>query len=141
MNNDLISREALKKAICPYDNTDYCQDIETILKIIDNAPTVNPEELKPLVDKIVEILPELTDAIIKELPKIVNGKIKCSECPYYTNTFDYIPRPQGKWIETNELIGEHLHNVLVCNQCGARAVDKLNFCPDCGARMKGGDTP
>ena len=41
MNNDLISREALKKAICPYDNTDYCQDIETILKIIDNAPTFN----------------------------------------------------------------------------------------------------
>lgn len=49
----------------------------------------------------------------------------------------YEERPQGEWIKTNELIGEHFHNVFVCNQCGARAVDKLKFCPECGADMRG----
>ncbi len=48
MNNDLISREALKKAIkedlADGDNSvnlEYCNAMETALDIIDNAPTVN----------------------------------------------------------------------------------------------------
>lgn len=69
-----------------------------VYSLINNTPTVETKELKPLVDKVVEILPELTDAIIKELPKIVNGKIKCSECSYYTNTFN------GEWVRKEDII-------------------------------------
>ena len=45
MNNDLISSEALKKAILnQYDTTDPCTNYwwQNIEKIIDNAPTVEP---------------------------------------------------------------------------------------------------
>ena len=99
MNNDLISRSALKKA---FDKWWSCDDIPaTVVEdTIDNVPTVDTKELKPLVDKVVEILPELTDAIIKELPKMVSGKIKCSECSYYTNTFN------GEWIPVSERLPE-----------------------------------
>lgn len=84
MNNDLISREALRNEVDTWGCNDY--DKYDFLEAIDNAPTVDTKELKPLVDKVVEILPELTDAIITELPKMISGKIKCSECPFYTNT-------------------------------------------------------
>lgn len=106
MNNDLISRSALIKwiddSVSQYGHT-YSTDMLNMWGLfkdylINNAPTVDTEELKPLVDKVVEILPELTDAIIKELPKMVSGKIKCSECSYYTNTFN------GEWVRKEDLI-------------------------------------
>ena len=37
MNNDLISREALKKALKEYK---YCGFYDKVIEIIDNAPTV-----------------------------------------------------------------------------------------------------
>jgi hypothetical protein len=91
----LIDADALKKAVyAAFGNSNLT---DAFNDIIDNAPTVDPKEIKPLVDKVVDVVPELTDLIIKELPNIVNGAIKCSECSYYKNTFDYIPRPQGEW--------------------------------------------
>lgn len=85
---DLISRNYVEKlgATCLARRNENGQ-LETIISL-DNVQTVNPKELQPLIDKVVEVLPELTDAIIKELPKMVNGKIKCSECSYYTNTWE-----------------------------------------------------
>lgn len=150
MNNDLISREALKTAIDEVHQKDLKINplwgsigLNTLNRLIDNAPTVNPEELKPLIDKVVEILPELTDAIIKELPKMVSGKIKCSECSYYTNTFDCIPRPQGEWIEQTEYNGDTYYDCSVCGNSwttidGTPWNNGMNFCPNCGAKMKGG---
>jgi hypothetical protein len=43
MNNDLISREALKKALYDFlsENSTTC-DWEDIFNVIDNAPTVKP---------------------------------------------------------------------------------------------------
>ena len=39
MNNDLISREALKKALEEYK---YCGFYDKLIELIDNAPTVKP---------------------------------------------------------------------------------------------------
>lgn len=72
--------------------------ISEIMYVIDNTEPVIPEEFKPLIDKVVEILPDLTNAIIEQLPRIISSKIKCSECSYYKDTWNVIPRPHGEWI-------------------------------------------
>lgn len=55
---------------------------------------------------------------------------------------DGISRPQGEWIAKTE----NYHSHWVCSECGSWALleynDQMclsNFCPDCGARMKGAD--
>ena len=82
MNNDLISRSALKEAF----KKKCCCEIS--LDLIDNAPTV----------------------------------------------------PQGKWI-TSKIDGEKYN----CSECGGACwyydyrgdISKSNFCPNCGADMRG----
>ena len=95
----LIDADELKKCAIPCQiHNGALTDLCVPLYQIDNTPTVNTKELKPLVDKVVEILPELTDAVIKELPKLVSGTIKCSECSYYTNTFN------DEWVRKVDII-------------------------------------
>ena len=95
----LIDADELKKCAIPCQiHNGALTELCVPLYQIDNAPTVNTKELNPLVDKVVEILPELTDAVIKELPKLVSGKIKCSECSYYTNTFN------DEWVRKVDIV-------------------------------------
>lgn len=54
---------------------------------IDNAPTVIPEEMKPLIEKTIEILPQLTDAIVENLPRILDDIDICQECEYRKASF------------------------------------------------------
>ena len=99
----LIDADELIKSYLDHNRAEFeikncCMANENVISIINNAPTVNTKELKPLVDKVVEILPELTDAVIKELPKLVSGSIKCSECSYYTNTFN------DEWVRKVDIV-------------------------------------
>lgn len=61
MNNDLISREALKKAIEEYRSLN-CVSTSTIIGVrnvfylIDNAPTVEPKLSDEQIEKIVDLL-------------------------------------------------------------------------------------
>ena len=103
-----------------------------VLEKIDNAPTVEGEELTPLVNKVVEILPELIDSIIAVLPEIVNKLIKCSECSYYRDTWNVIPRPKGEWIAYQE--GRWIY--AKCPECEYINNVKTNFCPNCGIPME-----
>ena len=54
-------------------------------------------------------------------------------------------RPEGEWTKTVDGNGWNEWWVFKCPLCGATIVDeqsrswKYNFCPSCGARMKGGD--
>ena len=54
-------------------------------------------------------------------------------------------RPEGEWTKTVDGNGWNDWWVFKCPLCGATIVDeqsrswKYNFCPSCGARMKGGD--
>lgn len=54
---------------------------------IDNALTVIPEEMKPLIEKTIEILPQLTDAIVENLPRILDDIDICQECEYRKTSF------------------------------------------------------
>lgn len=49
-------------------------------------------------------------------------------------------RKMGKWmpiIESNEN-GEPYQSGIYCNNCGYTSVCEDNFCPNCGADMRGG---
>ena len=106
MNNDLISREALKKAIDDYaekrqDTLLWQADIE---ELIDNAPAV--EEVSVIEFK--EPLP------LVKAQKIVKALSK---------------RPQGEWISDYRTC-----KCSICNF--TTVIDTYNFCPNCGADMR-----
>lgn len=61
--------------------------ISEIKYAIDNAPTVIPEEMKPLIEKTIEILPQLTDAIVENFPRILDDIDICQECEYRKTSF------------------------------------------------------
>ena len=108
---DIISREALKKTFenaCIY-GLPMNELYGAILKIIDNAPSVETYSEEDM-------------------------------CDTTSNGFDIgydfakakYERPQGEWIANP--LGDY-----VCNKC-SWVVGKFerNFCPNCGAKMKGG---
>ena len=124
MNNDLISRSELKKAFEHLASDDYESQLwyeSTVFRVIDNAPTVEPEKAKE-----------------GELVKA------------YTKGFDAgveTARPQGEWIIDND----NLPVCKECGEIALQRVFvkvphliqdvrmvKSNFCPNCGADMRKG---
>lgn len=118
MNNDFISREELRKAI--EDRKDYIPASEydkgwnnaiyAVIDEIDNAPTVEP-----------------TFGMFREM-LCAECEKNCAECKE--------KRPQGKWEEPFENNGKTYHK---CNRCHISSELILidNFCPNCGADMRG----
>lgn len=107
--NDLISREALKKAF-------YNQECWNVVieHIIDNAPTI-----------------ELNESIIQE---VLNKRCMTAVANEYLVAL-HSKRPQGKWIthQTGLILWDE------CDQCGAQVgTIGMNYCPNCGAKMDGG---
>ena len=47
-------------------------------------------------------------------------------------------RPQGEWIEVEE-DWRHQIEFWKCSECDFAVSSMYNYCPDCGARMKGAD--
>lgn len=47
------------------------------------------------------------------------------------NALFVLDRPQGKWIWDEQILG------LVCSECKELGIERSNFCPNCGADMKG----
>lgn len=124
MNNDLISRSELKKAVTkwfideryynPLDKPENMTE-SVLLSFINNAPTV-----------------ELFCAYLSD------GEVRqpCVEAPCKHE------RPQGEWIENSLTIEKTLN----CSICGAKPRQSVygyyfhdNFCPECGADMRKGD--
>lgn len=110
MDNDLISREALKEAT---KNFIDCDGFNPVWQIIDNAPKVN--------------------AISNGEGYEIYGKGYLKG--YERGKAEAIP--QGKWEETFESNGKTYHK---CNRCHISSELILidNFCPNCGANMRGG---
>lgn len=47
-------------------------------------------------------------------------------------------RPQGEWIHDKMSVPPHyLMPSCYCNQCGVFVAQESNYCPNCGADMKG----
>ena len=112
MNNDLISREALKKALKKYK---YCGFYDKVIEIIDNAPTVE----------------DFTE----------NDKALAYCEGYVRGSHEAYIRPQGEWIaeyteSCHSLLGYQ------CSICFDYALEineypiRTKFCPHCGAQMK-----
>ena len=104
MNNDLISREALRKALLELFNAVYIVTVDDVLKHIDNASTVS--------------LPDFKKGYKQA---IIDGKTN------YSNE-------TSKWIKMSDRYGVY----FACEKCGydrERAI--TNFCPNCGADMRG----
>lgn len=107
MNNDLISREALKKKFDEHitANPNVSGVFELGKFIIDNAPTVcgnNPKWCESCV-----------------------SKGKCAST-----------RPQGEWIDEywEDTYQEYYHTCSICKK-DMRTTCYDNFCPNCGAKM------
>ena len=107
MNNDLISREALKKQLNHLEmvtnNSSLIEQAEykmlmTCISLIDNAPTV---------------------------------EIPCNQIIWEQGyECGKNERPQGEWVE--------FEGGYRCSNCDDIEVYTPNFCPNCGADMKGG---
>ena len=121
MNSDLISREALKKEfekIYPLATNEMGGVVnKQIYDIIDNAPTVP--------------LPDFKDGYKQA---IIDGKTNFS-------------RPTGEWIgDTDYESYQGNYEAYKCSVCGYGlhwrdyCTNEYNYCPNCGAKMKGGET-
>ena len=83
-----------------------------VIMTIDNAPTIKDRSLE-IAQKSIELGRKVGQ---------LEGKLE---------------RPQGEWIDRN---GNTLYPFWVsfeCNQCH-KFSSNYNFCPNCGAKMKGG---
>ena len=135
MNNDLISREALKKAFedcagecacCVHNTNDfaYCG-------LIDNTPTV-----KAYTEEEVQ---EIREEVAKEFKDIIDNAPTVEE-PYKDLYIDLgyeqgyergkNERPHGEWIN-------HEEGYNICPLCKYKTAFSYNFCPNCGADMRG----
>lgn len=107
MNNDLISREALKKQ---FGYTDEWYKGRTVCAIIDNAPTV-----------------EITETEIQE---VLNKRCMTAVANEYLVAL-HGERPHGKWIKTQE----DRWIYPICSECGYKENVVTNYCANCGAKM------
>lgn len=46
----------------------------------------------------------------------------------------------GRWISLDDFRGKYNENGFMCSECGEHIDFEENYCPNCGSRMKGGDT-
>ena len=73
---------------------------------------------------------------IYTLKKTTNGWVLIGENIVYAG-FDVDDKPQGEWIIETDANGNTYGKCSVCNM--KQYAGQLNFCPDCGTRMKGAD--
>lgn len=133
MNNDLISRSALKdraktmlKIIGEDNLSDYEQGkkyaFETAIDFIDNAPTV----------------------FSCNACKNMGNERECVNCHDYSNYVHYEERPQGEWIDEGQYAEGHSEHAYFCKNCNYEIIEKPNmisenrFCKNCGADMRKG---
>lgn len=128
MNNNLISREELKKVFNDYYSGIGSQPKFTLgacLQLIDNAPAVEPFEPDYVgAERLAARQRGYADGYHNgmEIGKTLNPRIK-----------------QGEWIIDGHHIRCNKCNEYICNT--DREGNKIpnNFCPNCGADMRGGE--
>ena len=134
MNNDLISREALKKAIMECmttwdEHSNYGQgrlrSYEWTINLIDNAPTVSPQNVVIIPHELIE---KLALCIVDTVENIDWDKALEA----------YKERPTGKWIIADVVL-DYYHECPFCHWRNTVTSSLENFCPNCGAKMDGGE--
>ena len=66
------------------------------------------------------------------------GEWVADNCEAVLNRLPSAGRPQGEWIEVEE-DWRHQIEFWKCSECDFAVSSRYNFCPHCGARMKGAD--
>ena len=138
MNNDLISREALKEALSKEIWTNDMSLWLKLLNVIDNAPTVDLKDiyqeghydghLKGYTKAINEVRPQEV---------YINGKDYNLYLEGYKQGKKDFERTQGKWITRTEDNGVNYR--FYCSCCNREVLLITDYCPYCGADMRGGD--
>lgn len=80
---------------------------------------------------------ELT-AIIADMPNSVDCIVAEAE---YLYAKGYRKQSEGEWIKQVKVRkeGKPLLYYYQCSLCGVYLAEQANFCPNCGAKMKGGE--
>ena len=132
MNNDLISRSALKEEFLKY--KPYAVDF---LSLIDNAPTVTPDKIQAIMSDYLVYRCETQ----RPQDEITNEDIQQAIKEGFANGYEMAKskykRPQGEWIIDQEG-DKHSCTLVTCPFCGERHCCKMNFCGNCGADMRKG---
>lgn len=129
---DLISRGALKEKIQEIVETEMPIDekwaigLRHSLKLIDNAQTV-------------ELCYQTTSCL-----DCKNYDKENHNCPRYCevikDALEETKRPQGEWLHREEYTNDRPFYIAECPFCKLRVQEETNYCSNCGASMKGGDT-
>lgn len=88
--------------------------------------------------KLIIDIPDTTYAFVKQLQWISTGRGNCKTIQHTViNAIKFgVKQPQGKWIFNKEMsVTCSLWNCSVCNRLNGN--DSFNFCPNCGADMRG----
>ncbi len=117
--SDMISRCELFNSLATIQAETPNEMKGKIYEIIQSAPTIEPKakviaQVTFDEDKLREIVHEAIERIKEE--------------------YDIVDRPKGEWISRH-------NGYWKCSECGLSFLfyAKGNFCPNCGAKMKGAD--
>ena len=88
-----------------------------------------------------DALPVVTECCVDEAGFFAKFNVVHEEDINKAPTLDYKDLvPQGEWI-VEKIVGRKRTVRRICSLCGYDNLNrKSNFCPNCGARMKGADT-
>lgn len=127
-------------------------DFESGKKVIEHLeqmPSAEPKKGRDCTDFVLWLLDEVMDEENWELNAVANGEVIARKLKklgllevkdgYYIHPS--ADRPSGEWKYLHGSIGSYM--TISCPFCGVTfnnvAEWEYNFCPHCGARMKGAD--
>lgn len=96
--------------------------LDEIIRIDERLPTIEPK---------TKVVAQITfdEEKLREIVKEAVERFK--------EEYEITDRPQGEWIEQED----DYHHYWECSECGMGVGldDIRNYCPNCGAKMKGAD--
>lgn len=71
---------------------------------------------------------------------VIYGHSSVSVDSALSMAIEALSRPQGEWIpHATSVGGKKYIEYSRCSECGEMALVRMNFCPNCGADMRGGE--
>lgn len=155
-NKEAIDRLSIMQGRCENGYDEEALDLAIkAIEMLDTAPTVEDERIVRALETIQTVI-DNTNGNMDNVSKAMRNTAKFirnaidGEMPDYENVEgeDCGERPTGEWNEVEEGCG---WTEILCAECsvckntfvlGEMAIDEVRedfkFCPNCGAKMKGG---
>ena len=124
----------IKQDVLTFETTDkdLSKRVEEFFKSLMRKKTMSDDLIKRS-----DAIAELWDMTTEDCPNPGAAVGKCMEAIRRLPSAD---RPQGEW--KRRLVDSGFNADWVCSECGYRVKTdfvSFNYCPNCGARMKGAD--